>query len=137
MKCDELDDERCFYQRLPSFLGTQMHVPDSITIGPNRAAPPRLHQDQDRLPIRMEVPDSIRLGGGGKRMEFVFIEYFFSYLGHSHRMDLENGWNNDMNSAFSTQQRSFHPSDTEVPSDEEYSAMETPRNHQPIRMADS
>lgn len=40
-----------------------MHVPDSITIGPNRTAPTRLHQDPYRLPVRMEVPDSIRIGG--------------------------------------------------------------------------
>jgi len=39
-----------------------MYVPDSITVGPNRSSAPRLHQDNDRLPVRMEVPDSIRLG---------------------------------------------------------------------------
>lgn len=42
-----------------------------------------------------------------------------------------------MNRSFNTQQRSLHPSDTEMPSDEEYSGVETPRNQQPIRMADS
>jgi hypothetical protein len=39
-----------------------MHVPDSITVGPNRPLIPRFHQDNDRLPVRMEVPNSIRLG---------------------------------------------------------------------------
>jgi hypothetical protein len=39
-----------------------MQVPDSITLGPNRSAVPRFNQDNDRLPVRMEVPDSIRLG---------------------------------------------------------------------------
>jgi len=39
-----------------------MHVPDSITIGPNRGTAFGLHQDNERLPVRMEVPDSIRLG---------------------------------------------------------------------------
>ena len=52
-------------------------------------------------------------------------------------MDFDNGYNNVMNPSFSTQQRSLHPSDTEIPSDEEYSTLETPRNQQPIRMADS
>ncbi|CAF3540826.1 unnamed protein product, partial [Rotaria sordida] len=40
-----------------------MHVPDSITVGPNRSSVPRLHVDDDRLPVRMEVPNSIRLAG--------------------------------------------------------------------------
>ena len=39
-----------------------MHVPDSITVGPNRSSMPRLHLDDEQLPVRMEVPDSIRLG---------------------------------------------------------------------------
>lgn len=63
-----------------------MHVPDSITIGPNRAAPSRLHQDQDRLPLRMEVPDSIRLGNGKRiihrillhRLSLLIFRQFFS-----------------------------------------------------------
>ena len=50
-----------------------MHVPDSITIGPNRTAPPRLHQDHDRLPLRMEVPDSIRLGGGKQTIHRILL----------------------------------------------------------------
>jgi hypothetical protein len=45
-----------------SFLGHQMHVPDSITVGPSRSAMSRLHVDSDRLPVRMEVPDRIRPG---------------------------------------------------------------------------
>lgn len=45
------------------FLGHQMHVPDTITIGPNRTAAPHLYQDSYRLPVQMEVPDSIRIGG--------------------------------------------------------------------------
>jgi hypothetical protein len=45
-----------------SIVGYQMHVPDSITIGPIRSTMPRLHQDDDQLPIRMEVPDRLRPG---------------------------------------------------------------------------
>ncbi|CAF4705701.1 unnamed protein product, partial [Rotaria magnacalcarata] len=37
-----------------------MHVPDSITVGPNRSAFPRLDQDHDRAPIHMVVPDRLR-----------------------------------------------------------------------------
>jgi hypothetical protein len=40
-----------------------MYVPDTITVGPNRPpSVPRFYQDNDRLPVRMEVPNSIRLG---------------------------------------------------------------------------
>lgn len=39
-----------------------MHVPDSITVGPNRPTVPRLHSDDGQLPVRMEVPNTIRLG---------------------------------------------------------------------------
>lgn len=70
-------------------------------------------------------------------IKFSFIDYPFSSLGNSSRVDFDNEWNNDMNRSFNTQQRSLHPSDTEMPSDEEYSGVETPRNQQPIRMADS
>jgi hypothetical protein len=38
-----------------------MHVPDSITVGPIRSIP-RLHQDDDQVPVRMEVPDRLRPG---------------------------------------------------------------------------
>jgi hypothetical protein len=39
-----------------------MHVPDSITVGPNRTTGRRLQQDDERVLARMEVPDTIRLG---------------------------------------------------------------------------
>lgn len=39
-----------------------MHVPDSITVGPNRSAFPRFDQENDRVPIRMEVPERLRPG---------------------------------------------------------------------------
>ena len=43
-------------------LGAQMRVPDSITVGPQRSTMPRLHVDEDRVAIRMEVPDRLRPG---------------------------------------------------------------------------
>lgn len=44
------------------FLAYQMHVPDSITVGPTRSTIPRLHQNEDLVPVRMEVPDRLRPG---------------------------------------------------------------------------
>lgn len=51
-----------FYVFFFSSIGYQMHVPDSITVGPNRSTFPRLDQDDNRVPIRMEVPDRLRPG---------------------------------------------------------------------------
>jgi hypothetical protein len=53
-----------------------MHVPDSITVGPNRSSVSRLHQDNDRLPVRMEVPNTIRLGKQNQQIS-LFIKYLF------------------------------------------------------------
>ncbi|CAF0755639.1 unnamed protein product, partial [Didymodactylos carnosus] len=38
-------------------MSHHMHVPDSITVGPNRSNSPRLNDD---IPVRMEVPERIR-----------------------------------------------------------------------------
>ena len=42
--------------------GYQMHVPDSITVGPYRSNGPRLHQGDDQIPVRMDVPERLRPG---------------------------------------------------------------------------
>ena len=42
--------------------GYQMHVPDSITVGPHRSHGPRLHQGDDQIPVRMDVPERLRPG---------------------------------------------------------------------------
>ena len=97
--------------------GDQMRVPDSITVGPNRATGLRLHQENERLPIRMEVPDSIRLG-------------------NTDHIGLTNG----KHSSEATTQLSFPLSDIEAPSDDEYSPIQPPktnRQYQPIKIADS
>lgn len=39
-----------------------MHVPDVITVGPSRSAAPRINLDNGQLPVRMEVPNTIRIG---------------------------------------------------------------------------
>lgn len=39
-----------------------MHVPDSITVGPTRSTIPRIHHDDDLVPVRMEVPERLRPG---------------------------------------------------------------------------
>lgn len=49
-------------RKMIKILGYQMNVPDTITVGPNQSTVPRFYQNNERLPVRMEVPDSIRLG---------------------------------------------------------------------------
>ena len=39
-----------------------MLVPDSITVGPMSSTLPRLDRDDNRVPVRMEVPDRLRPG---------------------------------------------------------------------------
>ena len=53
-----------------------MHVPDSIIVGPSRATIPRAQQDNDRLPPRMEVPDSIRLG----MEDIIFLIHYLLFV---------------------------------------------------------
>jgi hypothetical protein len=50
-----------------------MHVPDSITVGPNRSNVSRVHYDDNRIPVRMEVPDRLR---PGKSFD-VFLSFVF------------------------------------------------------------
>jgi hypothetical protein len=115
-----------------------MRVPDSITVGPNRATGLRLHQDNERLPIRMEVPDSIRLG---KSITIFSINIVRLSLGNNDHMGLVNGTNSDRNHLLeTTTQLSFPLSDIEAPSDEEYSPIQARKNdrqYQPIKIADS
>ncbi|CAF1144036.1 unnamed protein product [Adineta ricciae] len=98
-------------------MSYQMHVPDSITVGPNRSAMPRLHQDDGQLPVRMEVPNSIRLGNTDTTM------------GLSNGTDFSP--NNDSNHSLDT---------TSQPpmSDDDYSPIEVSNDqNQPMRLAES
>jgi hypothetical protein len=52
-----------------------MHVPDSITVGPARSTVPRLHQDYDQVPIRMEVPDRLRPGLRISHLSFSLLNF--------------------------------------------------------------
>ena len=52
-----------------------MHVPDSITVGPSRSTIPRLHQDDDQLPVRMEVPDRLRPGLISHSFRFLWFKF--------------------------------------------------------------
>jgi len=54
--------------------------------------------------------------------------------------DTDFALNNESNHSLdsTTQQLSFHPSDIEPPSDDDYTTIETPTNqHQPIKLAES
>ena len=121
-----------------------MHVPDSITVGPNRSTVRRLHQDDDQLPVRMEVPNSIRLSK--KNIFFLHIKSLVFTAGSNLNTGISNGIDysllNDPNHSLNstTQQLSFHPSNIELPSDDDYSTIDTPNNHsqhQPIKLAES
>ncbi|CAF0920667.1 unnamed protein product [Adineta steineri] len=108
-------------------MSYQMHVPDSITVGPNRSTISRLHQENEQLPVRMEVPNSIRLGNN-------------TNTGLSNGSDYSTDNNLDHSFDSSTQQPSFNPSNIEPPSDDDYTTIDTPNNphqHQPIKLAES
>jgi hypothetical protein len=70
-----------------SIVGYQMHVPDSIIIGPARSTMPRLHQDDDQVPVRMEVPDRLRPGLNHSHSHF---DNFLFILGGNGSMILLN-----------------------------------------------
>ncbi|CAF3540845.1 unnamed protein product [Rotaria sordida] len=104
-----------------------MHVPDSITVGPNRSSVPRLHIDDDRLPVRMEVPNSIRLAG-------------HSNAEMPHGTDFSKATDPHHSLSSTTQQTSFHPLDVEPLNDDDYTKIDRPdynQQHQPIKIADS
>jgi hypothetical protein len=64
------------------------------------------------------------------------IRYFLFISGGNVNTELLNyPQYNDSNST--TQQLSRHPSDIEAPSEDDFTTIDTPRNHQPIRLADS
>jgi hypothetical protein len=93
-----------------------MHVPDSITVGPNRSAMPRINHENDRLPIRMEVPDTIRLS---KSISDHFSPTVLLFSGNHANTGMSNGID--------------HSSDTTLPTidDDDYTPIDTPNNQQP------
>ncbi|CAF1591291.1 unnamed protein product [Rotaria sp. Silwood1] len=105
-------------------MSYQMHVPDSITVGPSRSSVPRLHIDDDRLPVRMEVPNSIRLGNHSNTEISTGTDF--------------SKTNDPYHSSGSiTQENASHPLDVEPLSDDEYTTIDKPNSHQPIKMTDS
>ncbi|CAF2143533.1 unnamed protein product [Rotaria magnacalcarata] len=108
-------------------MSHQMRVPETITVGPNRSAAPRLYHDDDRLPVRMEVPNTIRLAG-------------HTDMETSHGTD--NSTSNDQNrlSDLIAQQSTFHSSDNDPLSDDDYTTIDKPDHsqpYQPIKLAES
>jgi hypothetical protein len=106
-----------------------MHVPDSIIVGPARSTIPRLHQDDDQLPIRMEVPDRLRPGGNGSMIMLDDKDFFV------------NGETNHLSDSFIHQPSlpsTLHPKDIETTSDDDdYTSINVKQDHQPIKIADS
>lgn len=122
-----------------------MHVPDSITVGPTRSTIPRLHQDENRVPVRMEVPDRLRPGlsqpshhspiplsidsGGNGSMILLNDTDFFA-----------NGDSNPLSDSFIQQPSlpsTLHPKDIESTSDDDYTAINVKNGKSSNPIADS
>ncbi|UJR14716.1 hypothetical protein I4U23_001709 [Adineta vaga] len=109
-------------------MSYQMHVPDSITVGPTRSNNSRLHQDNDRVPIRMEVPDRLRPGGNGSMVMLNDTDFF------------TNGESNHLSDSFIQQPSlpsTLHPKDIESTSDDDYTSVDVKTPQQPIKIVDS
>jgi hypothetical protein len=123
-----------------------MHVPDSITIGPVRSTMPRLHQHDDQVPVRMEVPDRLRPGFEYSILSFI-LYYFIFILGGNGSMILlndtdffVNGESNHLSDSFIHQPSlpsTLHPKDIETTSDDDYTSVHIKSEHQPNKIADS
>ncbi|CAF0724473.1 unnamed protein product [Adineta steineri] len=109
-------------------MSYQMHVPDSITVGPTRSTHPRLDQDYDRVPIRMEVPDRLRPGGNGSMVMLNDTDFF------------TNGESNHLSDSI-VQQPSLpsilHPKDIDTTSDDDYTSVDVRKERQPVPLVDS
>ncbi|CAF4577028.1 unnamed protein product [Rotaria sp. Silwood2] len=109
-------------------LGHQMHVPHSITVGPVRSTFPRIHPDDDRVPVRMEVPDRLRPGGNGSMIALNDTDFF------------TNDESNSLSDSF-IQQPSLppilHPSDIRTTSDDEDTSVNIQTGDQAITLSQS
>ena len=105
-----------------------MHVPDSITVGPTRSGMPRLDHD-DRIPVRMEVPDRLRPGGNGSMIMLNDTDFFT-------QTDLMQPLSNSIHQQASLP-LTLHPKDIENTSDEDELSTLSKDQYQPIKMADS
>jgi hypothetical protein len=123
-------------------LGDQMHVPDSITIGPIRSTIPRIHHDYDQIPVRMEVPERLRPG--------YYISYDLFYLifdvgGNGSMIMLNdtdffvNGESNHLSDSIIQQSlpSTLHPKDIETTSDDDYTSVNLKDEQHPVQIADS
>ena len=59
-------------------------------MGPSRSTASRLYRDTDRLPVRMEVPDQIRLGKKAA-LFLLHVQLFAGGLGGNDSMVMING----------------------------------------------
>lgn len=106
-----------------------MHVPDSITVGPNRSTLPRLDYD-NQIPVRMEVPDRIRPGGNGSMIMLNEPEFFT-------QIDpIVQPLNQSIHQTASLPM-TLHPKDFENTSDDEDLSLATKDQYQPVKMAES
>lgn len=96
-------------------MSYQMHVPDSITVGPSRQTNiPRLHQDNEQVPIRMEVPERLRPGGNGRMIPLNDTDFFV------------NNQPTNLSDSFIHQPSLptvLHPKDIETTSDDDYTSV--------------
>lgn len=105
-----------------------MHVPDSITVGPVRSTVPRLHQDNERVPIRMEVPDRLRPGGNGSMVMLNDTDFF------------TNGDTDHLSESYMQQPSlpsTLHPKDIESISDDDYTSVDVRNSQPPAQAVDS
>lgn len=102
-----------------------MHVPDSITVGPNRSPMTRIDFD-DQIPVRMEVPDRLRPGGNGSMIMLNEAD-FFTPIDPIHSIQQQHSL-----------PTSLHPKDIENTSDEDdLSTLNKDQPRPPIKMAES
>lgn len=103
-----------------------MHVPDSITVGPNRSPMTRIDFD-DQIPVRMEVPDRLRPGGNGSMIMLNETD-FFTPIDPIHSIQQQQ----------QSLPTSLHPKDIENTSDEDdLSTLNKDQQRPPIKMAES
>ncbi|CAF1054008.1 unnamed protein product [Rotaria sordida] len=109
-------------------MSYQMHVPHSITVGPTRSTFPRIHPDDDRVPIRMEVPGRLRPGGNGSMIALNETDFFM------------NDESNQLSNSFIQQPSlpsTLHPTDIETISDDEDKLVNIQKENQPIQLTQS
>ncbi|CAF4763687.1 unnamed protein product [Rotaria sp. Silwood1] len=109
-------------------MSAKMHVPHSITVGPVRSTFPRIHPDDDPIPVRMEVPDRLRPGGNGSVIALNDTDFFIS------------NESNQLSNSFIQQPSlpsTLLPTDIETRSDDEGTLINIQRDNQSMKLSQS